>query len=375
MRDLEIQHLVGDPRGPHVAERWTVATRKAARPAGRGQRTAAAGAGPIGRDDVVAQLQRSVDDAVAGRGQVLLLAGEAGIGKTTMLAEAARYAESRGARVGWGWGWPGEGAPGYWLWTQVTRALGLDALPATGPAPAAADEAPESARFQLFDEVSSLLLAESRIQPLVVLLDDLQWADEPSLLLLDFLARRLPAGSAAVIGAYRDVGPVPGGAVAALAARNTVLPLGGLPADAVTRLVARAAGEQRAASLGAEVHRRTGGNPFFVQQVSWLLSSGEGGLPPGVRQALDQRFAGLPEQCRAAVSAAAVAGQRFSASLVARATDEPAATVASALGDAVRARVLVDDPPGGYRFAHDLFARRSDCTRSAAGSGGRPMSW
>jgi len=352
-----------------------VATRKAARPAGRGQRTAAAGAGPIGRDDVVAELQCSVDDAVAGRGQVLLLAGEAGIGKTTMLAEAARYAESRGARVGWGWGWPGEGAPGYWLWTQVTRALGLDALPVTGPAPAAADEAPESARFQLFDEVSSLLLAESRIQPLVVLLDDLQWADEPSLLLLDFLARRLPAGSAAVIGAYRDVGPVPGGAVAALAARNTVLPLGGLPADAVTRLVARAAGEQRAASLGAEVHRRTGGNPFFVQQVSWLLSSGEGGVPPGVRQALDQRFAGLPEQCRAAVSAAAVAGQRFSASLVARATDEPAATVASALGDAVRARVLVDDPPGGYRFAHDLFARRSDCTRSAAGSGGRPMSW
>ena len=74
---------------------------------------------------------------MAGRGQVLLLAGEAGMGKTTMLAEAAGYAESRGARVGWGWGWPGEGAPGYWLWTQVTRALGLDPQPGSGTSPVA----------------------------------------------------------------------------------------------------------------------------------------------------------------------------------------------------------------------------------------------
>lgn len=316
---------------------------------------AAAAAGPVGRDDVVAQLRRSVDDAAAGRGQVLLLAGEAGIGKTTMLAEAARYAESRGVRVGWGWGWPAEGAPGYWLWTQVTRALGLPVLPDAGPAPSAADAAPESARFQLFDEVASVLLAESRIQPLTVLLDDLQWADEPSLLLLDFLARRLPAGSAAVIGAYRDVGPAPGQALAALAARSTVLPLAGLPAGPVTQLVARVAGEQQAASLGTEVRRRTGGNPFFVQQVCWLLKSGAGGLPPGVRQALDQRFGELPEQSRAAVSAAAVAGQRFSASLVTRATGEPAGQVAAALAVAVRARVLIGGPPDDYRFAHDLF--------------------
>jgi len=335
-------------------------------------------------------LRRSVDDAVAGRGQVVLLTGEAGIGKTTMLTEAAQYAESRGARTAWGWGWPDEGAPGYWLWTQVTRALGLGALPgdrvlpgvgapagsaATGAlaaaaapavtgAPAAAatlagsaetDAAPASARFQLFDEVASRLLAESRIQPLTILLDDLQWADVPSLLLLDFLARRLPAGSAAVIGSYRDVGPAPGEVLEGLSARSTVLPLAGLPAAAVTQLLARVAGDDQAASLGAEVHRRTGGNPFFVQQLSWLLQSGTGGLPPGIRQALDQRFAELTEQCAAILSAAAVAGQRFTASLVASVTGAAADQVAAALGEAVRARVLADDPPDGYRFAHDLF--------------------
>ena len=230
-------------------------------------------AGPVGRDDVLAELQRVVDEAVAGRGHLLLLAGEAGIGKTTMLTAAAGFAKSRGVRVGWGWGWPGEGAPGYWPWVQVMRMLGLDI-----PWPAEASgqpvrDAPASERFRLFDEVTSLLLAESRIQPLLLLLDDLQWADQPSQLLLDFLARRLPAGAVAVAGSYRDTeptpGPAPGPVLAALAARTTVLPLAGLGPDAVGDLVADVVGEQRAAEVAAGVHRRTGGNPFFVQQVSW----------------------------------------------------------------------------------------------------------
>src|SRR5690348_14258361 len=141
---------------------------------------------PVGRQDVLARLHRGVDDALARHGQLVLLAGEAGIGKTTMLTAAAAYAEGRGARVAWGSGWPGAGAPGYWPWVQVLRTFGRD-LPArtTGAAPA-------FKRFALLDEVTSLLLAEARSRPLAVLLDDLQWADEPSLTLLDFLARRLP---------------------------------------------------------------------------------------------------------------------------------------------------------------------------------------
>jgi AAA ATPase domain len=175
-----------------------VAARKAVKPDRRRTRPARIGAaGPVGRGDVLTELRRVVDEAVAGRGRLLLLAGEGGIGKTTMLTAAASYAGSRGVRVAWGWGWPGEGAPGYWPWVQVMRMLGLG-IPWPGQgARSAAEDAPASDRFRLFDEVTSLLLAESRIQPLLVLLDDLHWADQPSQLLLDFLTRRLPAGAVA----------------------------------------------------------------------------------------------------------------------------------------------------------------------------------
>ena len=193
-------------------------------------------AGPVGRDSVLGQLGRVVDQALAGRGDLLLLAGEAGIGKTTLLSELSRYAQSRGVRVAWGWGWPGEGAPGYWPWVQVLRSLGLDTplsatgLLGTGGSPPlvggpvagstvagnTVDAAPASARFQLFDEVTSALLAESRIQPLLVLLDYLQWADQPSQLLLDFLAalastfaalaRRGAAERRLALAVLRDIG-------------------------------------------------------------------------------------------------------------------------------------------------------------------------
>jgi AAA ATPase domain len=312
-------------------------------------------ADPGSRDGVLARLRAVVDGAATGHGQLLLLAGEAGIGKTTMLTQAARYAESRGVRVAWSWGWPGEGAPGYWPWVQVLRALGLD-MPWPGDADSAAlEDAPASDRFQLFDEVTSALLAESRIQPLLVLLDDLQWADQASQLLLDFLARRLPAGAAAVIGSYRDVDPAPGPVLSDLAARTVVLPLTGLAADAVTQLVADIVGEQRAADVAADVHRRTGGNPFFAQQVSWLLKVDQDGVPPGVQEALGRRIAGLPVACAEALRIAAVVGQQFPVHLLAAVAGEPPGVVAGSLTEAVRARVVSQDEPAGYRFAHDLF--------------------
>src|SRR5215472_13683806 len=300
------------------------------------QRTVASrDAGPVGRDDLLARLRSAVDGAVAGRGLIVLLTGEAGIGKTTLLREAARYAEGTGARAAWGSGWPGGGAPGYWPWIQVLRALGLDDQLSREAGATAAGDAPASARFQLFDEVTSLLLAESRIQPVVVFLDDLHAADEPSLLLLDFLVRRLPAGAVSVIGSYR--GPDPSPALAAVAARAAVLPLAGLPAGAVARLVADVLGEQAAGEVAADVHRRTGGNPFFVQQVSWLLKAGQEGIPPGVREALAERFAGLPAACAAALSAAAVIGRRFRTELVAGAAEQAPEQVAEALAAGARA--------------------------------------
>ena len=328
--------------------RHPVASRRDRRP-----RSAAGDAAPVGRDDVLHRLRQAVDGAADGHGLTVLLTGEAGIGKTTLLRAAARYAEGTGARPAWGSGWPGGGAPGYWPWIQVLRALGLDDQLSREATGTAADDAPASARFQLFDEVTSLLLAESRMQPVVVFLDDLHAADEPSLLLLDFLARRLPAGAISVIGTYR--GPGAGPALAAVAARAAPLPLAGLPAGAVAELIADVLGERPADAVTAAVHRRTGGNPFFVQQVSWLLKDGQTGIPPGVREALAERFAALSTACTAALGAAAVIGGRFRADLVARILEQAPEPVAEALAEGARAGVLTGDAPGAYRFVHDLF--------------------
>jgi hypothetical protein len=339
----------------------------------------------VGRDDVLAQLRFAAEEAVTGRGELILLTGEAGIGKTTMLSEAARYAESRGIRVAWGFCGPDDSAPAYWPWAQVARelcpqaweqarsGLGHDVLPEP-------DAQAVAARFRLFDLVTAALLAESRIQPGLILLDDLQWADEASLLFLDFFIRRLRAGSAAVIGAYRDVSPAPGAALIRVSARGRVLPLTGLAAADVARLVARVAGQPLADSAGSQVHQRTGGNPFYVQQVSWLLATGQAGLPPGVSEALSDRFAGLPETAVTVLSLAAVAGQPFSAGLLAEIAGRPVAETAAALAEAAAARLLTAADrtetaaaPGAglaglaqetvaaapaaqsFRFAHDLF--------------------
>jgi tetratricopeptide (TPR) repeat protein len=364
-----------------------VASRKAAARPDADPAGLPGGGGPVGRDDVLAQLRFAAEEAVTGRGELILLTGEAGIGKTTMLSEAARYAETRGIRVAWGFCGPDDSAPAYWPWAQVARelcpeaweqaqsGLGHDVLPEP-------DAQAVAARFRLFDLVTAALLAESRIQPDLILLDDLQWADEASLLFLDFFIRRLRAGSAAVIGAYRDVSPAPGAALIRVSARGRVLPLTGLAAADVARLVARVAGQPLADSAGPQVHQRTGGNPFYVQQVSWLLATGQAGLPPGVSEALADRFAGLPADAVEVLGLAAVVGQPFSAGLLAEVAGRPVAETATALAEAAAARLVTaaeragpDAAPGAgvvlegamapaipaapgvqpFRFAHDLF--------------------
>jgi len=236
---------------------------------------------------VLAHLRRAVDEAVTGRGRLVMVTGEAGIGKTTLLAYAARYAESAGLVTVWGHGWPGQGAPAYWPWAQVLRGLGVGQLP-DGPV---VDEAPASARFQKFDTISSLVLGRAEQRPLLVLLDDLQWADVPSLLLLDLLSRRLPTAACVVVGSHRDVDRNAQPALSALAARGIVLPLSGLSEPAVGELARRLAGHGLPAETIAAMHQRTGGNPFFVEQLSLLTPDAGAGVPPGVREVLDQRLA------------------------------------------------------------------------------------
>ena len=158
----------------------------------------------------------------------MLIAGEPGIGKTRTAEELATYAQVRGAKVHWGRCHEGEGAPAYWPWVQVIRSYVREADPValawemgSGAADiarvvpevaervgevSAPDEAEdEAARFRLFDSISGFLASASTSRPLVIVLDDLHWADEPSLLLLQFLARGLGDARLLLIGTYRDV--------------------------------------------------------------------------------------------------------------------------------------------------------------------------
>ncbi|MGZ4603872.1 MAG: ATP-binding protein, partial [Kineosporiaceae bacterium] len=330
--------------------------------------------GLVGRDGLVGRLHRLVDAAVAGRGSLTLLAGEPGAGKTAVLAATASHAASVGAACGQGAGWPGEGAPAYWPWRQVLRSLERSGAPA-GTADILADaagtdshaaEAPSAARFRLHDTVTTALTTLARDRPLVVILDDLHWADEASVTLVEFLVPHLAATPMAVVGAYLDVGAPQVPALTRLTARADVVPLGGIATDAVARIVADAVGPDRADSVVADVVRRTGGNPFLVHQLCWLLAAGGsvGDVPAGVRGALEARYAAMDDDAtdvqglHEVLGAAAALGPRFEPTLLNAVTRLPRGVVAAALHVALRHRILLDDAAAGgtgeLRFAHDL---------------------
>ena len=181
----------------------------------------------VGREREIEQLREAADSALAGNGGLLLLVGEPGIGKTRTSEELATYAQVSGARVYWGRCREDDGAPAYWPWVQAIRGYVRDADPVAmawqmgaGAAeiaqlvpevaerldiePAGPSDS-EEARFRLFDSVSSFLVAAARDRPMVIVLDDLHWADEPSLLLLKHLAGEVGSSGLLVVGTYRDV--------------------------------------------------------------------------------------------------------------------------------------------------------------------------
>jgi DNA-binding SARP family transcriptional activator len=150
----------------------------------------------VGRTDELALLRAGIDDAIAGRGRLFLVVGEAGTGKTRLADEVASAAKQRGVRILWGRGWAGGGAPAYWPWSQAMRDAGR-AVPEL-------DAGDESGRFQFFEAMTETLREVAAEQPLLLVLDDLQAADEESLLLLEFLAAELPEMAALVLALGRN---------------------------------------------------------------------------------------------------------------------------------------------------------------------------
>jgi Bacterial transcriptional activator domain/AAA ATPase domain len=247
--------------------------------------------GFVGREVELAALVGGLDDACAGSGRLFMLAGEPGIGKSRLAEELAEHARGRGAKVLIGRCWEAGGAPVYWPWVQALRAhvreTDDDALRAQLSAGAAelaqivpelrqrvpdlARPSPvewEGGRVRLFDAAAELLRAAARQRPIVLMLDDLHAADEPSLLLLRFVARELGTIGVLVIGAYRDVAPAPENPLSeALAelSRESIMrrvSLGGLSEPEVAQYLELTASAASSPVLAATLYEKTEGNPL-----------------------------------------------------------------------------------------------------------------
>ena len=289
----------------------------------------------VGRDSELAALRGDFERAAAGRGSLVLLSGEAGIGKTALAEAAASVARTHSLAVAWGRCLEDTGTPPYWPWAQVERALGID----LGP-PRSADS--QEARFAYYQEHASALLA----RPALIVLDDLQWADEPSLVFLRFLAGELPESRLVLLGCFR-AGEL--AALPALLRERSVrhVALGGIGQAEVREL--------GAAEHAAEVHARSEGNPFFAIELVRALQAGDdlARLPETVRQAVRGRLERLPAPSRSLLDAAAVIGRDFDAALLAAVVEEEPTTVLAAL-EPVLAAQLATESAGVYRFQHDL---------------------
>ncbi|MCO8275419.1 AAA family ATPase [Actinoplanes sp. TRM 88003] len=278
------------------------------------------------------------------RAGLVLVSGEAGIGKTALLGRFAVECD----QVLWGACWDDARAPAWWPWTQALRALPPDPRLAAivgGPAP----DADDGARARVFQAVSDGL---ERIAPAVVVLDDLQWADETSVSLLKFLARQPRTGSLLLVAAYRpnELGP---GVLTGLVESAESITLGGLDAAETGELVRALAGDEAAQQWAPAVHTRSAGHPFFARELCRLMESGGGAgdVPVAVREVIGRRLARLSAACRELLDAAAVAGPVLQPDVL---TDVCAQSI-DAIDVALVAGVLTGSADGPIRFAHDLF--------------------
>ena len=329
----------------------------------------------VGRDAELIELTEALDDAQVARGRIILIGGEPGIGKTRLSDEVLNRAAERGVVPLRARCWEAGGAPSYWPWMQLLRALPATADDAVrGEAerllsqlqPGAAD-AGDGDRFRLLDELVSFFVLVSSRMPLALLIDDLHAADESSLIAIQLLAAQIKRERLLAIATYREQEarerPAGARAGAELTRDATRITLDGLDAPAVAGFIRQRAGVTPQDEVVASVRNATGGNPFFIDQVVRMLHAEDLmdaatldiPIPEQVREALRWRLAPLDERQRPLMEIAAVIGREFEIDVLAALADlqmEEAVTllddmVAAGLVTASRGRVR-------YEFSHSL---------------------
>ena len=333
-----------------------------------------------------------------------MIGGEPGVGKTRLAEELMAEARQRNMTALIGRCYEMEGAPPYIPFVEMLEAAARTATP-EGFRAALGDSAgevarimpelrrlfpdippplelpPEQERHYLFNSVREFLERTGRAQPLILILDDLHWADDATLFLLEHVAQRLSTMPVLVVATYRDV-ELDVGRPLARAFEELLrqrlahgMTLKQLPEAQVSAMLAALAGREPTAVLVDAVYRETEGNPFFVEEVfkhlseegklfdansRWRsdLSIGELDVPRGVRLVIQRRLRRVGEECRRLLTAAAVIGRPFSFQLLEAMDELDPEALLDAVDEAERACLITsttDGPVEQFTFVHELI--------------------
>ncbi len=371
-------------RGDALAETETLVVERPPLPSGFSRRVRSAF---VGRSGELVRLREAWDAVSRGELQAFLVGGEPGIGKTRLAAEFARVTHAAGAAVLLGRCYE-ERLVAYQPLVEALRPLlakaegrlreelrplvpGLSGAELDSPGTA---DGPDAARFRLFEAVREALASASRERPVLLVLEDLHWADDSTLLLLAHVLRAPDPGRLLVVGTYRDAELGPDHPLADLLAdlrRERVgerIVLRGLGKAEVAELIGAALGEEAPPALAHRVHRETEGNPFFVEEIlrhveeSGVVDGGrwdvaELGVPEGVKEVIGRRVSRLGADAAKVLAVASVLGREFRLGeldwLVDDLTEE---RLLGALEQGLRASLIREERGRGgcYDFAHAL---------------------
>jgi class 3 adenylate cyclase len=355
----------------------------------------------VGRGTEFDLLRGKLDEARQGKGNVVLLAGEPGIGKTRLSEELARHAEDTGATVLWGHCFEGDWTPPFApfaeLMAKVAGSEGVarvqDAIGASAPAlarfvPSLADAgqaisegvSQDEERFRFMSAVADVLAAEARHRPLVLMLEDLHWADAGTAALLRYVSRKLSTDPVLIVGTYRDAEvPKDHPLVRAIGdmrreAQCERITLDGLDREAVSDLLVTIGEEDVPAGFVDAIFGETEGNPFFIREVlshlieegkitredgRWTAGDGIAGLgiPDSVRDVVGRRLARLSDDARRLLTAASAMTGGVSWDALQAIAGMPEAALLDALDAALDTRLLVErrtESATAYDFTHAL---------------------
>ena len=342
----------------------------------------------VGRTQEFAVLRDAFESASAGGVSHVIVEGEPGIGKTRLLEVAAATTEQHGMHVIWGHCREGGGTPSMWPWVQAIGRLIHCLNGATrdkwlagelgrlvAPQDHVADGRSPSdsgAQFRLFEQAVAVVGEVSAIRPVMLIIDDLQWADVASLHLFGHLVGRLPPRTA-LFGALRTHAPVPGSeltrmlADASRVSGHRRIRLGPLDPAEIAELVRRETGQTLGAGVVRSIFTRTSGNPFFVQELSRFFASDgreitEGAtsradVPTTVRDVIQDRMSGLDDAAQELLQSAAIIGPDADVALLARVAGIDVQTCLERLEPIEELGLLVpaSDTLFWRHFSHDLI--------------------